>query len=91
MGLNALKPIVDDLEDPDLVKAIEQIKTKKGSLLAKYQTYSSFISLKVDWVNPMENYPLLQTMSVYGTMSEMQKQHITLYLNAAYAAGQEAS
>jgi hypothetical protein len=91
MGLNALKPIVDDLEDPDLVKAIEQIKSKKGMLLAKYQTYSSFISLKVDWVNPMENYPLLQTMSVYGTMSEMQQQHITLYLNAAYAAGQEAS
>jgi hypothetical protein len=89
--LSSLKPLKDDLEDEDLRDAIHHVQNKRTKLINSYNRFSGFVDISkdVEWDNPMEKYTLLQSFRVYGTMSEMQKQHITLYLNAVHAAGQE--
>jgi hypothetical protein len=89
-GLSNLTKLKDDLEDEDLRDAIHHVQNKRTKLINSYNRFNGFVDLNdVKWDNPLEKYTLLQSFRVYGTMTEMQKQHITLYINAVHAAGQE--
>jgi hypothetical protein len=79
-----------ELDDPALTFAIDQIQNRQTKLKMKHDSFKSYVSLTgVEWKNPLHQYPLLQSTRLYGTMGTKMKEHVTIYLNAAYAASQE--
>lgn len=92
--LGVLKRLkAEDIEDPELVTTLEKMATGDTKLYNTYQRYAGFlngaITEDVEWNNPLEKYPLLGQIRLYGTMEEHMQQEITIYVNAAYAARQE--
>jgi len=75
------------LDDPALKKAVKLATTLDAKLLQQYQRFGQHLDLtKVKWTNPLDKYPLWTNLSLYGTINQMMKDHISLYFNAAYAA-----
>lgn len=80
-----------NVDDPDLAEAITLATKTNNTLYNEYHAYSSWLNgtlKEVEWNDPLEKYELLSHLSFYGTMGGV-KDHLTLYLNAAYAAEQE--
>jgi Histidine kinase-, DNA gyrase B-, and HSP90-like ATPase len=90
--LNLLKDVVVD--DPDLSKAIELANKSNAKLEKEAETHSGWASsfiTNVEWENPADKYELLQHLSIYGTLDAVMTEHVTLYINAAYAAEGEGA
>jgi hypothetical protein len=79
------------VEDPNLQAAIDQVFNKDTTLVKKHQTFKGYVNVSedIEWSDPLDNYPLLTEMRFYGTMNATMRNHVALYVNAAYAAGQE--
>jgi hypothetical protein len=84
---------MSEIEDPDLVSTHDILKQRDNKLLTMYKTFSGYVNgsvtKDVEWEDPTTKYPLLQSLRLYGTMGSTMKREVTIYLNAAYAAGQE--
>jgi len=79
------------VDDPDFKVAIAASKMKDAKLFEEYQRYGTLAQLtKVDWKNPLNKYPLLTNLPGYVIMNADMKSHTYLYVNAVYAAEQEA-
>lgn len=76
------------IEDPELRKVVEMAQSKKPNKHSQaYEVYSRYSPVKLTgWVNPIEKYPLLTDVGLYGTISGKTEEHLYLYLNAAHAA-----
>lgn len=90
-----LKSLDADLvDDPKIKNAIKLVKSVPDStpLHNKYQSLLRFgARLDYKWDDPLEKYALLTLISTYGTLRGTAKDHLHTYLNAAYAAEQEAT
>jgi hypothetical protein len=82
------------VDDPELKKFIKAMKRNVSSLVARLNTYQSLGGIE-GWSNqigthPLTNYPLLGNIYVKSDLRGQQaKDHMYLYLNAAYAAEQK--
>jgi hypothetical protein len=88
MALDASK-----IDDPELVRVVTILKTNKPEVKAMYNILGRHIvgGATFSWSNPLDAYPLLTSALRYDTMRGMFADHAYLYINAAYAAGQEKS
>jgi len=84
------KLIESDVLDPELRLAIQSCTTSNKTLEENHSQYQSWVAdkLNLEKVNPLAAYPLLTSMSMYGTMSAELKNHMTIYVNAVYSAAQ---
>lgn len=81
-----------NINDPELVKIINLAKDKsRKSLVKEYNSFRRFLpdTFLGDWVCPTAKYHLLDSIGYYGYNEKKSVNHITLYINAVYAAGQE--
>lgn len=77
-----------NIDDPELVEAIRVAKTKNQTLHNTYNEFSGYIAIELAEGCPTDKYPLLDSIGYYGYNEN--KDHIAIYINAVYAAGQEA-
>lgn len=77
------------IDDPELAAAVEaaKVKTDATDEFYVFRYIINYPSFK--WDNPLKKYHLLTEGRFYGSMGTKLKNHVYLYLNAAYAAGQE--
>lgn len=77
------------IEDPELKDLVFVARNKNKDLLERYATYSKYLgSTNFRVQDPFEKYPLLNMGLLYDKMLH---EHIYLYLNAVYSAGQETN
>jgi hypothetical protein len=75
------------VNDPDLQDQIKSATMDKAELFKKYELFSAYVSLaEVKIENAMEKYPLYDE---YRVSRSEYREHLYLYINAAYAAAQE--
>lgn len=78
------------LDDPDLADAARVAKINNNDLRTAYSEFSSYTTLDFSaWTCPTLKYPLLDSMGYYQYNKKTYRDHITIYVNAAFAAEQE--
>lgn len=89
---NLKKLEADKLDDPALVQAITLVSQNRDSLRTKAAMFGYTPNGDApQWSNPLEKYPMLMTDTYYSplrsaTLGGTMKNHLYIYLNAAYAA-----
>jgi hypothetical protein len=77
------------VDDPDLHWALDNAGPLDNTLGSSYTLYSRMINIEANWDNPLEKYPLVDEIYYVHRLNEASKNHLYLYLNAAYAATQD--
>lgn len=77
------------INDPQLKSIVSMSKVRDTILIGEHKLYNNWVTLP-DWKNPFNEYKLLTSCSSYDIMKADFREHCYLYLNAVYAAKQEA-
>lgn len=79
------------IDDPELKRIVTLSNTRNEALLSQKALYSGWLITYPEALpSPFSKYPLLTSSSMYDIMKEDFREQCYLYLNAAFAAKQEA-
>jgi hypothetical protein len=84
----------EEIVDPELSEAVRIVKNRDKKVCHQFQMFYNWVGevKPANWTNPLHSYPLLEACLLgarYGTMTQSMKDHMYLYINAAYAAEKE--